>query len=166
MFKFTFSLVCVGMLFLASCITEDDKTTQIEKDAAAAAALTDSANFTTIQWIDSVKNFGNIMEGQKLEVVFRLKNTGTKPLVIESVKPSCGCTVPQKPEEPVMPGAEASIKAIFDSEGRTGTNHKTLTVTANTSGGQQHTLEFNVEVIGAKDGPKPTDAQPVKTPLQ
>jgi Protein of unknown function (DUF1573) len=71
--------------------------------------------------------------------------------------------VPQKPEEPVMPGAEASIKAIFDSQGRTGTNHKTLTVMANTVGVQSHVLEFNVDVIAGKDAAKPTTPGPVKS---
>jgi len=152
-------------MMLTACITEDDKRAQIEKDTAAATALTDSANFTSIQWIDSLKNVASIMEGQKLEVVFRFKNTGNKPLVIQSVTPSCGCTVPQKPEEPVMPGAEASIKAVFDSQGRSGTNHKTLTVMANTVGVQSHVLEFNVEVVGAKEGPKPTNVAPLQPAL-
>lgn len=163
--KLSLSILVAALMLHTACITDDDKRTQIEKDTAAAAALEDSANFTSIQWIDSVKNFGSIMEGQKLEVVFRLKNTGNKPLVIQSVTPSCGCTVPQKPEEPVMPGAEANIKAIFDSQGRTGANHKTLTVMANTIGVQSHVLEFNVDVVGAKEGPKPTSLTPVKTSL-
>ena len=67
------------------------------------ASMNDSANFTTIQWLDTVKNMGTIDEGQKLEVSFRFRNSGDKPLVIERVTPTCGCTVADPPKEPIAP---------------------------------------------------------------
>jgi Protein of unknown function (DUF1573) len=106
----------------------------------------DTANFTTIQWIDSVKDYGKITEGQKLEVLYRFKNTGNKPLIIESVHPSCGCTVADPPKEPVAPGAEGEIKGSFDSNGKSGQQHKTIFVMANTKGTQNHELSFTVDV--------------------
>lgn len=106
----------------------------------------DTASFTTIQWIDSVKDYGKIKEGQKLEVAYKFKNTGNKPLIIESVHPSCGCTVADPPKEPVAPGAEGEIKASFDSNGKSGQQHKTIFVMANTKGIQNHELAFTVEV--------------------
>jgi hypothetical protein len=108
--------------------------------------ITDTSQFTTIQWLDSTKDFGKIREGQKLEVSFRFKNSGDKPLVIERVQPSCGCTVAEQSTEPVAPGKEGQIKASFNSEGRTGVNHKTLYVYANTKGTRNHSLQFVVEV--------------------
>ncbi len=114
--------------------------------AALADAKKDTANFTTIQWIDSVKDYGKITEGQKLEVLYRFKNTGTKPLIIESVRPSCGCTVADPPKEPVAPGAEGEIKGSFDSNGKSGQQHKTIFVMANTKGIQNHELAFTVEI--------------------
>jgi hypothetical protein len=115
--------------------------------AGNAAMMKDSANFTNIQWLDSTsKNFGTIGEGQKLEVAFRFKNSGTTPLVIARVQPSCGCTVAEQPTEPVAPGKEGNVKAVFDSEHRTGVNHKTLYVYANTKGSQVHELSFAVTV--------------------
>jgi hypothetical protein len=123
----------------------------VEKKAFPPAnsdiAMRDTSNYTTLQWIDSTsKNFGKIAEGQKLEVSYVFKNTGTKPLVISRVQPSCGCTIAEQPNEPVAPGAEGTIKASFNSERRTGVNHKTLYVYANTKGSQQHELQFIVEV--------------------
>ncbi|MEO5682123.1 MAG: DUF1573 domain-containing protein [Chitinophagaceae bacterium] len=106
----------------------------------------DTASFTSIQWIDSVKDYGKIAEGQKLEVLYRFKNTGTKPLVIESVHPSCGCTVADPPKEPIAPGAEGEIKGSFDSNGKSGQQHKTINVTANTKGSENHELSFTVDV--------------------
>src|ERR1700689_2759685 len=90
-------------------------------------ALKDSANYTTIQWLDSTnKDFGTIASGQKLEMSFRFKNSGDKPLVITRVQPSCGCTVAEQPTEPVAPGNEGTIKAVFDSEHNEGVNQKTI----------------------------------------
>ena len=115
--------------------------------AGVQAVLADSARYTTIEWLDSAqKDFGKIPEGQKLQVAFRFRNTGTMPLVIARVQPSCGCTIAEQPREPIAPGGECQIKATFNSQGRTGINHKTLFVTANTKGTQRYDLHFVVEV--------------------
>jgi hypothetical protein len=111
-----------------------------------AAVTADPGSLTTIQWIDSVKDMGKIREGQKLEIAFRFKNTGNKPLVIENVLPSCGCTVADKPQEPIAPGKEGVIKGVFDSAGKPGKANKTMTVLANTEGTRQHVLTFIVDV--------------------
>src|SRR5450432_1416833 len=123
---------------------------EVSSNAPGVTALPeekkDTANFTTIQWIDSVKDYGKITEGQKLEVLYRFKNTGNKPLIIESVHPSCGCTVADPPKEPIAPGAQGEIKGAFDSNGKSGQQHKTIFVMANTKGVQNHELAFTVEV--------------------
>jgi hypothetical protein len=106
----------------------------------------DSAKFTTIQWIDSSKNYGKIAEGQKLDVSFRFKNTGDKPLIIIDVKPGCGCTAAEPPKEPIAPGAEGVIKATFNSQGKPGHNSKDIYVEANTKGTKSHTVHFEVDV--------------------
>ncbi len=93
-----------------------------------ALALKDS---TTVQIIDSVYNFGKVTDGEKVEYSYRFKNTGNKPLVVVQAAASCGCTVPQKPEKPILPGQVGFIKIVFDSKGRVGEAHKTITVTSN-----------------------------------
>ena len=154
--------VAAGCLCWMACITDDNQPTKVPLAPGQSAVATeqDPAKLTTIQWLDSVVNSGTILEGQKLEVSFRFKNTGDKPLVIESAQPSCGCTVPVKPEEPIMPGKEGYIKAVFNSQGRTGTNHKTITVHANTKPSGTHMVEFNVTVLGKSEGPKAASANP------
>jgi len=63
-------------------------------NAGIKAALADTANFTTIEWVDSLtRNYGTILEGEKLNVAFTFRNTGNSPLVIGRVTPSCGCTI-------------------------------------------------------------------------
>jgi len=109
--------------------------------------LINNNELTDIQWIDSTRDLGKVNEGQQVEVVFRFKNTGKKPLVIRGVHPGCGCTVANPPAEPIAPGAEGEIKATFNSKGRPGINHKEIDVDANTNGTQLHKVSFNVEVI-------------------
>ncbi len=136
---FIFSLIAAVTIF--SCKSGDKPAVSNE------AALKDSANFTTIQWLDSTnKDFGKIAAGQKLEVSFRFKNSGAKPLIIARVQPSCGCTVAEQPTAAVAPGNEGTIKAVFDSEHHEGVNHKTLLVIANTKGTQTNELQFEVVV--------------------
>lgn len=91
-------------------------------------ALADS---TTVQLMDSVFNFGTVKEGELVEHNFVFKNTGTKPLVILTAQASCGCTVPQKPEEPIQPGKTGTIKVVFHSKDRHGHQEKTIRVTSN-----------------------------------
>jgi Protein of unknown function (DUF1573) len=128
----------IAAILAGSCKNND-------KSGAAVAPklVTDS---TTIQWLDSTKDFGKIQEGQQLAVSFRFKNTGDKPLVIERVQPSCGCTVAEQSKEPVAPGNEGEIKATFNSQGHNGINHKTLFVYANTKNSPNYSLQFVVEV--------------------
>jgi hypothetical protein len=99
-----------------------------DTEAQKALALKDS---TTVQIIDSAYNFNPVTEGEKVVYNYRFKNTGTKPLVIVEATASCGCTVPQKPEKPILPGETGFIKVVFDSKGRVGEAHKTITVISN-----------------------------------
>lgn len=135
--KFLLYLLVAGSL-LAAC---NNGQGYKEPPPAGAKDLTD------IQWIDSVKEMGKINEGQVLDVSFRFKNTGNKPLVISNARASCGCTVPDPPKEPIAPGAEGAIKASFNSKGRPGHNHKEIDVEANTTGSPWHKVVFNVEVL-------------------
>ena len=123
-------IALVFIAFLTACGTADKK--PAETASAATEQTAAPAEVTTIQWLDSVQNFGKVTDGEKVMITFHFKNTGTKPLVIASVQASCGCTVPSKPEEPIAPGAEGKITAEFNSEGRVGKASKNITVTANT----------------------------------
>jgi hypothetical protein len=128
---------------LASCFGGDNRAIAMQQ------VMRDSTRYTSIQWLDSTKDFGNITEGDKLAVTYRFRNTGALPLVITQVRPSCGCTIAEQPQEPIAPGAEGKISATFNSQGHTGINRKTLFVTANTRGTQNYSLHFTV-VVGKK----------------
>ncbi|MEO6818403.1 MAG: DUF1573 domain-containing protein [Ginsengibacter sp.] len=86
---------------------------------------------TTVQIIDSIYNFGKVTDGEKVVYSYRFKNTGKFPLIISSAHASCGCTVPEKPEQPIKPGETGFLKVVFDSKGRIGQVQKEVTVVSN-----------------------------------
>ncbi|GAB2814157.1 DUF1573 domain-containing protein [Ferruginibacter profundus] len=86
---------------------------------------------TTVQLIDSVYNFGTITDGEKVEYSYRFKNTGSNPLVIFEAHASCGCTVPEKPEKPILPGETGFLKVVFNSSGKKDHVEKEINVSSN-----------------------------------
>jgi hypothetical protein len=100
-----------------------------------ACGSTDGDNFgeyTTIE-AETQFNFGEVIEGEVIEVSFDVKNTGKVPLTIIDVKPSCGCTVAQYTKDPILPGETGVIETKVDSKGFKGTINKTITMMANTT---------------------------------
>jgi len=89
-------------------------------------------NKTTMS-VDLVYDAGDVMRGEVVNATFKLKNTGSFPLVIGEVKGSCSCTVAEKPEDPVSPGETAIIKASVTTKAASpGQLVKTVNIMANT----------------------------------
>ncbi len=138
-------------LLMAACknVTTKNPKEPIDPNAKAnaeAAFLNDSTKWTKIKWLDSLQNFGKVTDGEKVVITFHFKNIGNMPLIIAAVTPSCGCTVPSKPDEPIAPGAEGIITAEFNSSGRVGKADKYINVSCNTAQ-EIYTLKFEGEVI-------------------
>lgn len=92
---------------------------------------------------------GEVLEGQTVEYRFKLRNEGKSDLVIESVKASCGCTAVEPTEKVLKPGQETEIVARFDSRGRTGLQHKTITVETNDPVNGRAILHLKANVVSA-----------------
>lgn len=93
-------------------------------------------------------DFGEVTEGAKVLHKFYFKNTGNKPLVLNDVGTSCGCTIPTWPKYPIQPGAKDYILVSFDSNGRGGTTVvKNITVTSNTGNDNIIILEIRGKVL-------------------
>ena len=125
--KNIFLFLVVSILFVCCDIRRKDKVADGRLTMEEMAKL----DTTAVQMIDSVYNFGTAAEGEKIAYNFRFKNTGKKPLIVTNTSASCGCTVPEKPEKPILPGETAFIKVVFNSMGKVGHNEKTITVTSN-----------------------------------
>lgn len=87
---------------------------------------------TTISFEETTHEFGTINEGDIVEHTFAFTNTGDSPLIIQDARATCGCTIPKKPEGPVAPGESSEIQVRFNSQGKSGMQNKTITITANT----------------------------------
>ena len=83
---------------------------------------------------NSEHDFGEIQEkGGKVSYKFSFKNVGDEPLLILSVKPSCGCTTPNWSKNHIKPGEEGFIIAQYNPRGRPGVFRKSLNVVTNQS---------------------------------
>jgi hypothetical protein len=76
-------------------------------------------------------DFGTADSSQTIEHTYIIKNEGDLTLEISNVKPSCGCTVANISERSVAPGAETKVTARLALQGRSGQQHKSITVESN-----------------------------------
>ena len=83
-----------------------------------------------IEFKTDVIDYGTIEKGSNGVRVFEFTNTGDAPLVISNVKSTCGCTVPKKPKDPIMPGETGEIEVKYDTK-RVNPIRKTITVFSN-----------------------------------
>lgn len=91
-------------------------------------------NVTTMSFDRMFHDFGDVKPEVENVTTFEVTNTGDKPLIIEDVSASCGCTTPQKPTEPILPGKSDVITVSFTSKpGQLNEQNKTVAVTANTN---------------------------------
>ncbi len=77
-------------------------------------------------------DFGKLIQGEKVSYTFKFKNTGDGNLIIENTRTSCGCTVPEYTEKPIAPGENGEMKITFNTTGKLGKQHKTITILSNT----------------------------------
>ena len=105
------------------------------------------ANMTTMRFNLLSHEFGTVKEDTKNLYNFIVTNTGKKPLFIQDVKASCGCTTPKKPEKAIAPGKSDVIAVEFHPKvGQLGRQDKTVTVMANTNPGMV-VLKIGADVI-------------------
>jgi len=121
---------------LSSCGADaepQDLTTDIINNPATAGdKVVDENKLPFFEFVEEVKEFGTITQGETVSMTFRFRNVGESDLIISSAQGSCGCTVPEWPKEPIKPGAEGVISVTFNSTGKQGLQNKTITLVANT----------------------------------
>lgn len=83
-----------------------------------------------IEFKETTIDYGTIEKGADGVRTFEFTNTGDAPLIISKVNSSCGCTVPKKPDGPVMPGETGEIQVKYDTK-RVMPIRKTITVLSN-----------------------------------
>ncbi|WP_295985857.1 DUF1573 domain-containing protein [uncultured Algibacter sp.] len=83
-----------------------------------------------IEFKSETIDYGTIEKGSNGVRVFEFINTGDEPLIISKVSSSCGCTIPKKPKEPILPGKTGVIEVKYDTN-RVNPIRKTITVLSN-----------------------------------
>lgn len=83
-----------------------------------------------IEFKSDTIDYGTIEKGADGVRVFEFTNTGDAPLIISKVSSTCGCTIPKKPEGPILPGKTGKIEVKYDTK-RVMPIRKTITVISN-----------------------------------
>lgn len=143
--------VLFAAVAFAACKEEKSKETEVKDSNRLSTELVNNPRsaggdnpealeaMPTMTFKDSVFDFGTIKEGDVVRHEYEFTNNGKNPLIISNAKGSCGCTVPEYPTQPVPPGKNGVIKVEFHSEGKSGHQEKSVTITTNSNRGM-HTL--------------------------
>ena len=105
--------------------------------SANAKSQENSIN-AAIEFESKVVDYGIIEHNSDGQREFKFKSTGTDPLIIKSAKGSCGCTVPEYPQNVnIEPGQKEKLKVRFDTSNKPGKQMKSVTLTTNTNTGKK-----------------------------
>jgi hypothetical protein len=107
-----------------------------------------------------VHDYGTIKQGANGTCEFEITNTGSEPLIISRAKGSCGCTVPDWPKEPILPGESAVMSVRYDTK-RVGPINKSVTITSNATNSQTKVVRIKGKVLASEN----TEDMPVKKNL-
>ena len=120
-------IVYFSLIFMISCVSD-----QINNASYITADLIDPENPPVINFEELIFNFDTVALGSKVEHTFKFTNNGNTPLLINSVKAGCGCTVLKGwPKTPIKPGEKGEIPVVLNTK-RTGYIKKYISILANT----------------------------------
>jgi len=136
-------IVSIFSLGIVSC-KKDSKRGFIDVDKLRAEAQ--KIPLTTLAVSQVHHNFGDIAKGQRVKYTYKFTNTGDQPLVISTVKPACGCTVPDFTRDPILPGGVGEVTLSFDSSSFEGFQNKSADVFTNTEKSPV-TIGFSINII-------------------
>ena len=104
----------VGFVF-KSCDSDPSKKIKEENIKATEERLEKSYDFPEIQFDFDTYDFGEVRDGEVVEIDFNFTNTGKSDLIIFDASASCGCTVPEYPQNvKIQPGQKEKLKVRFD----------------------------------------------------
>ncbi len=134
-----FAFIVSSALFVA-CGNNGNAAAKINKDNLETAKNRDVAikkGAALISFDHTEYDFGTVSEGEIVETVFKVTNSGKTDLVITDAKVTCGCTVPVWPKKPIKPGETEDIKVKFNTNGKSNRQQKNITLITNTETGRE-----------------------------
>lgn len=101
-------------------------------------------------------DFGTLKEGPVAEHIFEFTNAGKEPLIIQGATASCGCTTPEWPKEPILPGKSGKITVRYNTQGRVAPFNKEVYIQSNAfvpGGKERYELHIKGTVVAADAAP-------------
>jgi len=142
--------VIIIMVFaiMTSCVNSNDEeiSTDVVKNNRSAVKTAEKGTEPKIFFEETVHDFGDMIQGERVVYGFKFTNIGGSDLLITRVSTSCGCTVGNYPQDPIPPGKSGVIEVSFDSKNRKGFQNKSITVLANTEPNST-TLRIKTKII-------------------
>jgi hypothetical protein len=89
-------------------------------------------NAGVFKFVTEVIDYGNIEVGADGFREFEFTNVGKAPIIISRAKSTCGCTVPNPPKKPIMPGESAKIGVQYNTK-KVGKISKSIMIYSNAS---------------------------------
>ena len=123
-------------------------------------AVPERAHGPRITFAEREHNYGTIQKGGDGNCAFTFTNTGDEPLILSSVRASCGCTTPKWTQKPVMPGQSGTIAVRYNTN-NVGGFSKQVTVTSNAVNNDRVVLKIKGTVKQDQ-----ADAQPQAKPAE
>ena len=128
-------ILIVGIICFLNISCDNNPTKKINQQnlLETAERLEQESVLPILKFDFDTYDFGQVTDGEIVEVDYTFKNIGESNLIIYDASASCGCTVPEYPKDKeIKPGESGVIKARFDSSGQTGKQVKSITLTTNT----------------------------------
>ena len=129
--KAIYILAASVLIFTSSCKEQSAEISTNDVMNTKSADGNSNSDLPDIKFEEETHDFGRITQGEKVAFGFKFKNTGSSNLIISSANGSCGCTVPEYPKKPILPGEEAMVNVVFSSEGKSGIVEKSVTIVTN-----------------------------------
>ncbi|MBE0662519.1 MAG: DUF1573 domain-containing protein [Bacteroidales bacterium] len=127
--------------------------------ASAFAQTESTTKGPVIEFDKETHDYGTVYVNGDGNCVFTFTNKGNEPLVLSNVRAGCGCTVPEWPREPVLPGKSAQIKVKYTTLNRPHTINKSIVVTSNSIVDNTIVLRIKGEVVAAPNQASPEKVQ-------
>lgn len=134
--KYSFRLMLICMTVLAA-----------RGACAEQAASEDQTAAPAIAFDKTELDLGTQDEGTIVPFEFVIYNKGNADLQILRAKGSCGCTDVKVNDETIAPGESTVIEGKFNTTGRPGPQHKTISVQSNDPVKPNVQLQFTAKVI-------------------
>jgi hypothetical protein len=102
--------------------------------------------FAQLKWEQPRQTFVPQLGEKTVAAKYRFTNTGSSPVSILDVRPSCGCTTATLAKKSYAPGESGEIDAKFDFAGHVGHQEKWIYVTTNVAGSEPTVLSLLVDI--------------------